>query len=188
MIKYLMTYILCALHAEAAMFIDAWNLEKSDDRHFLIYENTNTKLIISGIGKLSAAIATTYLLQKYDAKKEDRLYNIGTCSSKKEEIGAFIMIGKIIDVSTNKSYLLHTKGEALSCVEKPIVSADDIQTTYGDMESVGIYIASKKFLPLTAISILKVVSDQLNPTIPKKEQILALFKPHFKVFEKVIYG
>ncbi len=177
-----MNYITTALLAEASFLIEQYQLTKTIDTHFNIYENEKIKLIISGIGKVDAAAATTYLLQKYQAKREDYVYNIGTCTSTKETepIGELFSIKKIIDFSTDKVYHLKNLGEALTCVDKALTSSIPIKTPLADMESVGFYVAAKRFIPLEHIMILKVISDKTDETIPRPEDIKALFIPHTK--------
>ncbi len=175
-----MIYIQCALVAEASFMIEGYALSKSDDRHFPIYENENIKLIISGIGKVYAASATTYLLQKYHAANEDKIYNIGTCTSKKKHhhIGELFTIKKLIEASTDKVYHLPCKGESLTCVDKALDSNLGIKSPLADMESVGFYLAAKKFITSRHIMIVKVISDKTDSTLPKEKEIKALFTPH----------
>ena len=177
-----MIYITCALLSEASFLIEYYALKKSEDRYFRIYENESIKLIISGIGKIDAAAATTYLLQKYHARKEDRLFNIGTCSTtdKAIMIGELFIIKKIIDLATAHSYHLSKEGEALTCVDKALDTPKNIKTSLADMESVGVYLAAKRFIQSRHIMIVKVVSDKTDTSIPTAEDIHLLLQPHIK--------
>ncbi len=182
MLRYLMTYIITALLAEASPIITHFALEKCEDKIFSIYENESIKLIVSGIGKVNAASATTYLLQKQQVKKEDKIVNIGTCTTTKETImiGALHNICKIVDFATSSVYHLNTQGEAITCVDKPLESNKGIKTPLADMESSGFYLAAKRFSKHAPIMIVKVVSDKTDSTLPKSEDIKALFAPHLK--------
>ncbi len=177
-----MIFIQCALLAEASFLIENYQLSKSTDTHFTIYENDEIKLIISGIGKLEAAVATTYLLQRYNASKQDKIFNIGTCTSCKEayNIGELFYIKKLIDFATQKVYHLGFKGEALTCVDRALSSCTAIKTPLADMESVGFYLSSRRFIKAEHIMIVKIISDKSDDTIPQKEQIKALFASHSK--------
>ncbi len=177
-----MIYITCALLAEASFLIEHYALKKTDDKHFNVYENDTIKLIISGIGKIDAASATIYLLQKYQAKKEDTLFNIGTCTTTKESImiGELFTIKKIIDLATSNIYHLTKEGVALTCVDKTLDSKQGIKTSLADMESVGVFLAAKRFIKGEHIMIVKVVSDKTDVSIPEAKEIQALFQAHIK--------
>ena len=175
-----MTYITCALLAEASFLIEHYALKKTDDNYFSIYQNKTIKLIVSGIGKIQTASATTYLLQNYQADKEDKLFNIGTCTTTKESIrvGELFTIKKVIDLATSNVYHLKAQGETLTCVDKAIDSKQGIKTALADMESVGVYLSAKKFIKNEHIMILKVVSDKTDTSIPYTKDIQVLFQAH----------
>jgi nucleoside phosphorylase len=99
-------YIITALKAEATPLIGHLNLEKIRSKPFEIYSNQNIILIISGIGNINIAIATTYLLSTFQTAKSDKIYNIGICGSKStnNDIGELYTIKKIVNQSTNKVY------------------------------------------------------------------------------------
>lgn len=177
-----MIYITCALLAEASFLIEYYALKKTDEKHFSIYENDTINLIISGIGKVNAASATTYLLQKNQAKKEDKLFNIGTCTTTKESImiGELFTIKKIIDLATSNVYHLKTQGEALTCVDKALDSKQGIKTPLADMESVGVFLVAKRFIKSEHIMIVKIVSDKTDVSIPEAKDIQTLFQAHIK--------
>ncbi len=179
-----MIYIITALKAEAAHFIEMYKLQLSKDCHFKLYENDAIKLIISGVGKIHAAAATTYLLQKFPSQNQ-KLFNIGTCTSTNKDImiGSLHSIRKVIDLATNHSYHIANEGEAITCVDIPLSSNKGIKTPLADMESVGVYLAGKHFTK--EIKILKIVSDHSDATIPQSEMIQALFanqEERFKAF------
>ena len=177
-----MIYITSALVAESSFIIDDFQLKKSDDTHFCIYENAKIKLIISGIGKINAAVASTYLLQKYQATKEDKVFNIGTCTSTKSThpIGEVHQIKKLIDLATNQVYHLPHEGSTLTCVDKALEGNTGIKSPLADMESVGFYLAAKRFIKNEHIMIVKVISDEMESKIPKSDDIKRLFSQHSK--------
>ncbi len=177
-----MIYIQCALLAEAAFLIDTYQLGKIDDEYFTIFANEKMSVIISGIGKVQAAIATTYLLQKYRPNQEDKIYNLGIATSTQEAImiGSLHRVNKLIDQASAKVYHLAGTGEALSCVEKALTSPKGIKTPLADMESVGFYLSAKHFISKEQISIIKIVSDKTDTTILPTAAIKALFYKHSK--------
>ncbi len=170
-----MTYIVTALLAEAHFFIQHYQLVLQTKKPFLIYENNQIRLIIAGTGKIAASIATTYLILQEDKESEIKVFNIGTCTSKDSAImiGSLHPISKIIESTTHKVYHLEESGMALTCVDMPLDDPNGIKTPLADMESVGVYLACKRFkVPL---KLFKIVSDHTHTTLPKAEEIHALF-------------
>jgi nucleoside phosphorylase len=180
-----MIYIITALKAEATYFIETYRLEEREDKHFKIYESKTIKLIISGVGKIHAAAATTYLLQKFPSHNQ-RLFNIGTCTSVKEdiEIGTIHQIRKIIDVATNHSYHINKEGEAISCLDIALSKNQTIKTPLADMESAAVYLAGKHFTK--EIKIFKILSDYRDDTIPHSHTIYALFKEQERALKELL--
>ena len=185
-----MLYIIVALKAEAKLFIENYDLIKSNDLIFPIYENDQTKLIISGIGSINSAIATTYLLTKYKISSSDRVLNIGMCGSKdKSHIGKLFTIDKIIDKTTNQVYHLKKSKNslAISTYPKPLTDNSTLKTPLVDMESSGFYIACSKFIKKDNIMIKKIASDNLDKSIKTQDFIDELFDKHIKkIYEECI--
>ncbi len=157
-----MICIVTAIFSEAKALIETFELEKKQTRPFLLYGNQNIILIISGMGKINAAIATTYISQNGDIEK---FINIGICGTndKSKKIGDIYLIRSIIDKSTNKKYMINNLGEPLYCYDKII--KDDINLKKNiliDMESFGFYSAAVKFTKQENIKIYKIVSDYLD--------------------------
>jgi nucleoside phosphorylase len=173
-----MIYIVTALHAEAAILIEHYQLQKIKKNPYPIYQNRDIILIISGIGKIEAAIATTYLLTHYQATSNDRVFNIGIASSSKSslKIGTLFHINKIIDDATARVYHLADGEYAITCVDRACHSPQGIKTPLIDMESIGIFLAAKEFLSKDAIMIVKIISDHTDSTIPSPENVKSLIE------------
>ncbi|MCB0340373.1 MAG: hypothetical protein KDD53_12250, partial [Bdellovibrionales bacterium] len=61
-----MIAIVTALHCEAKPIIDHFGLKKDAQSHqFEVFLSDEYLLLISGVGKIKAAIGTTYLLARY---------------------------------------------------------------------------------------------------------------------------
>jgi nucleoside phosphorylase len=188
-----MLYVIVALKAEANKIINTLDLNRSDDKRFSIYENTHIKLIISGIGSINSATATTYLLTKYNAKEDDKVLNIGICgSSQLSDIKEMFNINKVIDLTTNQVFHLTKKenSRSITTSPKPISDKKSIKTPLVDMESSGFYISCSKFIKKDNIMIKKIVSDNLDDDIKKQDFIDLLFEKHIKsIYEECIsYG
>ena len=188
MIKSIMVYIIVALLAEAKSIIKKYKLSKREDNFFLIFENNQICLIISGIGKINSSIATTYIISKI--KESDlKIINLGMCTSKNinSPIGEFIYISKLIDKSTNNSYHLHHKnGSSLTCVDQALNSSSTIKSEFADMESIGFYLSAKKFINIENIYIIKVVSDILDDRVLKNDFINSIFEKNIDKISEYI--
>ncbi len=160
-----MKYIVVALKAEANFIIDTLKLELVEKDPFLIYRNDSYSLVLSGIGSLNSAVATTYLLSKYPPKEGDSIVNFGSCGAVSTKVGTTAFIGKIVDLCNDIVYHLDsTKRKRLSITTLPQITTDKsrIKTDLVDMESSGFYLSSKRFFKTKDIEIIKVVTDHME--------------------------
>ena len=174
-----MICIVTALFSEAEALIAYYKLKKVKNNIFLIFANNDIFLIISGIGKINAAIATTYACT---TNKIDKIYNIGICGSNDQDkhIGSLHPIKTIVEYDTNKKFIISDKGETVYCVSKPVNKINTFKKILVDMESVGFYNASKKFIQKENIYILKIISDFLDTSILPKKAVYDLVKKNIK--------
>jgi len=171
-----MTYIVTALVSEAQPIIEFLNLSKRDDQKFQIFSNEKYTLIISGIGKINSAIATTYLTPNND----DTMINLGMCGATYHNIGALFQIKKIIDKSSQKVIHINQNGQTITCVDIPQNSPNKFKNTLVDMESYGFYQAANRFVKKENIQIYKIVSDKISDTILTPKEVHDLIYPHLK--------
>ena len=97
-----MLNLVVATIPEAKPIIKFFNLKQNKlISEFKIFENyqKTISLIISGIGKINAASAVTYLALKSKKIKNNIWLNIGIAGGK-EDIGKLFMINKSIDYSS----------------------------------------------------------------------------------------
>jgi nucleoside phosphorylase len=176
-----------ALHYEAFVIIEYFDLTLVDNKRG-IYENSVMALIISGIGTINSAIATTILATKYKARK---IINIGIVGSKNSllDIGKLFIVDKIVDLTTNSTYILNTSNTrkiSLSSSPTPVDNGFNIKTDLVDMEASGFIEASLRFVPKDAIIIIKIISDHLKGEIPKKEFVKSLFSTNINTIKELI--
>ena len=161
---------------EAKPFVSQMSFEPFSKKPFLVFKKEKLLLVICGIGKANAAMATAYCCTKY---RPDTVFNIGaagdlTMSKKK---GEMYQINKIIEhdrlnFKNNKPFIHYPSTmEGFKCA---ILSTSDIAAVsidqrkkvavYGgelvDMEGASIVQACKKFQ--TPCYIFKYVSDTLE--------------------------
>ena len=101
-----MLYFITALYAEAKPIITHLSLRKNNDYiHSTVYENEHVTLLITGIGKLSAAIALTELLTRKPPAKQDILCNIGIVAcAEQEKQNQLFFCNSITDACTERTF------------------------------------------------------------------------------------
>ncbi len=72
------TGLVAALMQEASVIIERESMDLLGERPFPVYRNRNLYLILSGIGKTSAAMAVSYMVLKYSRKS---LVNMGSAGA-----------------------------------------------------------------------------------------------------------
>ncbi len=177
---------LTATLAEAKPLIERYDLDFFEKKPFAIFKNDKTALIISKIGKIEAAVAATYILQKIKTLK---IINIGICSSnEKRNLNKLFRIKSVIEHSSGKKISLNPKtslktSKLITC-DKEI--EEDIGYPLIDMEAYGFIKASIKFMDMKNIFVYKIVSDILEPKIPPKNKIKELILKHIQKIEEDI--
>jgi len=166
--------IISAFYKEVAPIIKHYNLKK-ENSPFEIFKNDEIIVIISGIGKLNSAIATTYILSNYDI---DFCINFGIAGSSKFEVGEIFLINKINkNLYPDILYAHPFKETYIECF-------DEIKTNGNfnlvDMESEGFFKSATKFMPLENIFIIKIVSDNLVCFRPDNNFMDNLISPHLQ--------
>jgi len=171
-----MIVFVTAIFSEAKALIEYFDLQKVEKKPFLIYQSDNIALIISGIGKVNSAIATTYISQKYSI---DKMINIGICGTNdtKKEIGSLCSIKSIVDASSSKKIVISNDGETLYTFDKIIEDKNSVKKgALVDMEAFGFYSAASKFVDKKDIKIYKIISDHLETSHIDNDFIYHLIK------------
>lgn len=179
-----MLLIVSALRKEADLLISSFRLTRDMKSHaFPVFTGDRIRLILSGVGKLRAAVAATTLLSRADVSADESfLINFGFCGSGDPELrpGALCVAHKIRDADTGRDYypdyplsmddtIPHVSA---LCVPRPVSGRDDqifenaSDAQICDMESAGIMEAAGRYLPAHRVLIMRIVSDALCPRIP----------------------
>ena len=184
-----MIFLVTALKLEAEPLISFFSLKKdSNTSAFSLYSNENIKLIISGTGKIRAALAAGFLLS--GCNKNDLsnvlLVNIGICGSSDNRTGDLFSVHKVHDADSKRDYypeifpwlksknqivkhsesVSFSQSREITCVSTPAGESNrnlSNDKMLFDMESSGIMEAAAKFLESQQVLLLKVVSDLLSP-------------------------
>ena len=167
----------CALPAEARALIDHYQLKRSSDWSvFPLYVNqaNHMQLVVTGIGKLNAAIGLSYALHAAGSAPQAYACQVGIAGSNYWPVGEAVLAHQVIDAGSQQSYypLLPKKH---SLPTSTCVCYDEVQCTYNDplldMESAGFFHSASRLLTQDQVQLIKVVSDNqeedqpaINPT------------------------
>ncbi len=175
--------LIMATLLEAEPLLSALSLSPVEEKPFRVYEGGGIRLILSGIGKARAAMASEYLVLRYGAKF---LFNLGAAGS----VGGDRRLGEVFHVSRvlerdrpflegrKDRYLEpdHLEGHrpaVLSTADIPVVTPEERAALEGraellDMEGAAVVQAARIFG--AAVYLFKVVSD--TPDHPSDEDIV----------------
>lgn len=196
------TGIVMATMLEASPFIKGLALKKIADKPFPVYSSDNLLLIVSGIGKVYAALAASMLIREYGV---ETILNIGAAGGLRLgfQTGEILHITEVIDYDRpmliNKDIrilkpdiLPGFKNASLATLDRPVITPEDRELVGRfadiiDMEGAGIIQACRK---LGAEAYFwKMISDTAEHT--KDADIISNIKTmidvlYIYVLEKVI--
>lgn len=161
--------LVVALPAEARPLVDRFKLKRLAVRHpYTIYLDDSTALIVTGIGKLSSAMAVSYLAGLSASLAQPRSpsvwLNVGIAGHATESIGSRYLAHTIYDEESAESwhptFAFHVKQPLarVHTVGHPVEDYLDEATLY-DMEAAGFYRAARRLTTRELIHCYKIVSD-----------------------------
>lgn len=158
-----MIHFVVALPAEAKPLIDYYGLNAVRSEHFKIYEGDGYRLIVSGVGKIKAAEAVSFLQTFSDAHRNQIWMNVGVGGHPKRDLGEGILAHKIVDQASGETWYPPLAIEA-PCVTDSILTVNRPETEYQesvvyDMEASGFYPAATQFSTAELVQCFKVISD-----------------------------
>jgi len=155
--------------------IEHFRLQCIQTKPYKIYLKDDIILVISGMG-VKNTLRVKSVFERYTIK---RAINVGIagCKDKKIKIGSIFC--------TNKE-LEFIEFASLTTVDRAVESARDLKTTLVDMEAETFLHVSQEFLHVEDIYVLKIVSDYLDATIPKKEFVWKIIKKNLKSISAVL--
>ena len=178
--------IYCALYAEAQYLIQYYELKKeSGSRHFQVFSNEEKqiRLVITGIGKMNAAVAVAEISTIYPPKEADLLINFGSCASgEKVPLGSIIMINKITDVESGRTFypdmiyehpFTECEVETLAKTCERVQGESDVAY---DMEAAAFYEAGNFYYGPHQMIILKVVTDHGASLAPDRNRFAQMMQ------------
>ena len=163
-----MLNLIVATYAEAEPLIAALKLKKIPAL-LTCYQNQQTRLVISGMGKCNTATACGWLAEKNaqtrrtpNPSKSDAWLNIGIAGHQQADLGTLMVAHKITDFATKKAWFPHRLFQSilssdLVTVDKP--SAHYLDDQLHDMEASAFVESARHFSHAELVQSLKVVSD-----------------------------
>ena len=156
-----------ALMPEAAPIIRALSLIKiAGNLPFPIYSDEGREhwLIVSGLGQINVAAATSFLFEKSRADKTSVWINVGIAGSKKFNIGELVFIDKVISNTSGKSLYPYSIPNLKIENRSELVTVNNPEREFGsdgvyDMEGFSFFKVTSKLSSNELILILKIVSD-----------------------------
>lgn len=191
--KHTVTAIVMATMLEAKPFVLGMSLTRSRKKPFTVFQNDNIFLIISGIGKANAAMATGYLCHTFHPA---RVCNLGAAGATdfSHALGEIYHITEIVeddrhDLTTKRPYIHHPdilngfQTARLSTSDMAVLDPDErkkISMTADliDMEGASVAQACGKFD--TNCFLFKFVSD--TPDHSKDQEIVENIRRHRSFF------
>lgn len=153
-----------ALQCEARPLIDHFGLRVDHDAEvFRIYRNDGVALVISGVGKVSAAAAVTYLSTQGGAGPDSGWLNCGIAGHGQWDVGEGFLAHKVTDGGGARSWYPPLI-DALPCATETLITVDRPEQGFAracayDMEAAGFYPTACRFSTSELIQCYKVVSD-----------------------------
>jgi len=170
-----MILIHTALKYEAKPLIEKFRLRCIQTKPFKIYIKDDIILAVCGMG----AKNTLHVKRIFENYKINKAFNIGIAGCKDTSV-------KIGSLFTCKKNIFHVDYASLTSVNKSLGSNENLKTMLVDMEAEMFLHVSKKHLHVDDIYILKIVSDHLDTTIPKKEFVWKIIEKNLKIISAII--
>jgi adenosylhomocysteine nucleosidase len=164
-----MLVIISAHHREALAIIEKYDLKQN--RNFSarpVFESSSVRLVISGMGSINAAIATTLAFSDLNPLHVHAAVNFGICAGNKTlPLSELFQVNRILSPSLKKSWYpdmilklgfpesgLETHEHAYIDSESPPLTMELV-----DMEAAGFFEAARTFVAPSRIFVLKLLSD-----------------------------
>ena len=87
--------VICALPSEAAPLVRHWRLQATRDRPFKLFESADRRVIVSGIGSHSSAVAVGFAAGLNEARTDDIWLNAGLAGHAELALGTAVVADRI---------------------------------------------------------------------------------------------
>jgi len=170
-----MLAIVCALRCEAECLIEHFKLKSLPQKSlFPIYGDGELFLTISGLGKLQAAAAVSYLYAMAGERSFAGWINVGIGGHPSHEIGQGFLAHQVIDQGSLRAFYptftWQLKGKTETIYTVDTVEKNFTQSGIYDMEASGFCSSAFGLASAECIHCYKVISDNLE-TPPAKDPL-----------------
>lgn len=171
----LKTLIHTALPGEARPLIQTLKLQQNHSFP-KIYENDETLLVISGIGKSNTLETLNKIFQDYSF---ERAINVGIarCSDEEYDVGTLFC--------TTHELWESYEGD-ITTVEEPLNKKEEIETLLVDMECEHFLSVATQHLPQEQCMVFKVVSEHCDESIPSNSLVNELIEKHVQTIQSYV--
>jgi len=186
-----------ALPAEAKPIIHHFGL-KRDNSHslFKTYRSQDSSLwlVISGVGKDSAATSTEFLATVSEADEKTAWLNVGIAGQKDLPVGTSVLADKITDPDTDQTWyplITFTPFCKTASIKTVLQHLDDYPTNdVYEMEAAGFYSTASQIASPELVHVLKVVSDNFRSSVEEISgaKVENLIKDKLEVIKKTVFA
>ena len=189
-----MIHFFCALPCEAKPLIAHYKLQRLNQFDlFKIYQSKNEdiSLTLTGVGKINAAAAVSYMHASLHSSPWDAWFNVGIAGHSDEKIGTAFLVNKISDGQTHDNWYPQILFDA-SCRRMALITleqpSDDYQHLLFDMEAAGFFHMATRLGTAELIHCFKVVSDNTdsNTKTVKAKAVTELIDKQVPLIEAII--
>ncbi len=184
-----MLTIVTALSCEARPLVDYFKLKATlSDSPFPIYQREKVTLIVSGVGKVNAALAVGYIQAKLNLESGVWL-NVGIAGHQTLAVGTPLLAHKVIDSGTGRAYY-PTFLKSASVKTDTIYTVEHPEKSFGEkhvyeMEAAGFMQAALRFSSSELVHCYKIISDNLESTaFLAAKEVQALLTEHCREIQQ----
>lgn len=186
-----MILLITAIAPEANAILSEYPMKKSAHGTFPLYasEACPLQLLVTGPGKLNAAMAVTEYLTSHSFSERDVFCNLGICGgSEGTAVGDGFFCASVTEASTNKTVYPELYGQAVA--EARLYTCDVPVTAHAssegegtlpvlyDMEAYGVAAALFRVVSPSHCFFYKIVSDICDGAFPTPKTVTALLRKH----------
>ena len=182
-----------ALAAEARPLVDRYRLERvSGGGAFPIFRRGGTALVVSGVGKVAAAAATSYLhLSVAGAGAESGWINVGIGGHRRRPVGEAVIAHRIRDLASGRFWDLARLASA-PCAGVEVLTVDRPEVAFREpgvyeMEASGFYPTARRFAASGLVHCLKVISDgpEIDPDALTRRRVAGLIEGQLEAVDRL---
>lgn len=136
---------------------------------FRLYQQGETALVVSGMGKASAAAATAWAASRLEGSGPFAFLNFGSAGHRHRPVGEALLAQEVRDRGSGRRWFPPLVFD-LPCATAPVITVDRIETSFEDdglyeMEASGFLETALRFTSAELVQCLKFVSDNTSEPV-----------------------